>query len=371
MKNGLLKSIDIFLRKTNTVAKFCKRVPKWLLSPLTLFILLCGVVSFCGADILEKLPVLNSDSYKMVEGFIPSIPEWLSSFQGKVVVCLAGILILIIWCMKLFHRPCALLIAHSSMEYDLSHIEKNFKKSFWFIKKSITINLMSNGAHEEDISEAIEQQDQSMELIRKKNWCKTVFYYGIAHTPLVFRLGYQWGQKKEIRFLHRFRPIESAQEFEELPQYDSDPVSLQNSDFFDESNIQSKGCEMLVAIASSYVIKENQLSQIDPTNSMIHYRLQIERHGVDFFNSYQKIQSYAAAILEEIRAIIKQNNIDTIHLMISSSVPFTFYLAQQMHTQQFGRIIVYHYVRGKYTWGIDVTEPDARKCVRWVENIHP
>lgn len=48
---------------------------------------------------------------------------------------------------------------------------------------------------------------------------------------------------------------------------------------------------MLVAIASSYVIKENQLSQIDPTNSMIHYRLQIERYGVDFLIHTKKFKA--------------------------------------------------------------------------------
>lgn len=371
MKINPFKLLDRFLKETNGVAKFCKRIPKLPLGTFSVFILVCVVVSFCGVEKLKELPALNSDSYKTVESLVPSISEWLSSIPGRIIVCSLGTLISIIWCMKWLHRPCALLIAHSSMGHDLSTIERKFEKSYWFIRRNITINLMSNGADEEHISEAVKQQDESMELIYKKNWCESIFYYGVAHTPLVFRLGYQWGQKKDIRFLHRFRPIESAQEFEELPQYDSDPVSLQNSDYFDESNIQSKRCEMLVAIASSYVIKENQLSQIDPTNSMIHYRLQIERYGVDFFNSYQKIQSYAAAILEEIRAIIRQNSIDTIHLMISSSVPFTFYLAQQMHTQQFGRIIVYHYERGKYTWGIDVTEPDVRKCVRWVEDIHP
>ena len=81
--------------------------------------------------------------------------------------------------------------------------------------------------------------------------------------------------------------------------------------------------------------------------------------------AYQKIHSYADRIIDDLRKEVKERGIDIVHLVISSSVPFTFYLAQQMNTHQFCKIIVYHFDHGKYTWGIDVTEPEARKAIRW------
>ena len=79
MKINPFKLLDRFLKKTNGVAKFCKRIPKLPLGTFSVFILVCVVVSFCGVEKLKELPALNSDSYKTVESLVPSISEWLSS----------------------------------------------------------------------------------------------------------------------------------------------------------------------------------------------------------------------------------------------------------------------------------------------------
>lgn len=142
-------------------------------------------------------------------------------------------------------------------------------------------------------------------------------------------------------------------------------MAFRRSDRLDELNYNSKSKHMLVSIATTYPIKEENLSCIDTSNTMSRYDMQVDLMGFDFFNSYQKIRSYADRIIDDLRERVKERGIETIHLVISSSVPFTFYLAQQMNTHQFCKIIVYHFDCGKYTWGLDVTEPEAKKSIRW------
>ena len=159
------------------------------------------------------------------------------------------------------------------------------------------------------------------------------------------------------------------QEFKELPEYVEEKMSYIHSDRLDELNFNLRSKHLLVSIATTYPIKDEDLARIDTSNTMSRYNMQVDAMGFDFFNSYHMIHSYADRIIDDLRKIVKDRGIEVIHFAISSSVPFTFYLAQQMNTQQFSKIIVYHFDHGKYTWGIDVTEPDAEKAIRWAGSV--
>lgn len=39
-----------------------------------------------------------------------------------------------------------------------------------------------------------------------------------------------------------------------------------------------------------------------------------------------------------------------------------------MSNNQFHKIIVYHYDHTKFTWGIDISEPNPEKAVVWVKD---
>ena len=66
--------------------------------------------------------------------------------------------------------------------------------------------------------------------------------------------------------------------------------------------------------------------------------------------SSQKFQVYAT----KVREIVKRYDIRCIHMVISSSVAFTFFLGAGFSSQHDPDIIVYHYDNGKYIWGIDM-----------------
>lgn len=365
MPNKILRCVDLLIWRADRVARFCKSINGKLFGTISTAIVCCAIVSLLGTDALKSIPVVKSAYYDTIVANFPEFVDFLSADIGKVIFLFTLLVVGICYLLRKWHRPFAALIAHSTMGYDLSILDESLKNSFRFIKKRIDIQLPSRNASKDQVITAVHAQDESFKEIQEGNWCSTIFYYGVAHTPLVFRLGYQWGQTKKIRFLHRFRPIEDEQEFKELPQCVEEKVSFLLSNRFDASNDNLESKHLLASIATTYPIGTKELLSIDPSNTMLHYDIQVDMMGFDFFNSYYKMHSYADRIIADLRKIVKERGIEIIHFAIASSVPFTFYLAQQMNTHQFCKIIVYHFDHGKYTWGIDVTEPKAEKAVRW------
>lgn len=371
MPNEFLIAWDKRLLRLDKLAITCKSIPGKLLFIVTPILMCCTIVAFSGIDGLNKVPFLKTNYYDTIASYNPRIVNHLSTPAGKVICCSVLAVILITCLFHWVYRKPALIIAHSTMGHDLTVLDENLKKSFYIKYTNIEHMLPSQNAQTDEIIAALKFQDKAFNTIRQINWRSNVFYYGVAHTPLIFRLGYQFGQTQRIRLLHRFRQTEDAQEFKELPEYDNDKATFTNTDQRDELSCNTQRHELLVALATTYPIKDENLRTIDPDNTMFVYKVQVEDRAMDydFFNSYYKLRSYADRFAEDIRKLVKEKNIETIHLVISSSVPFTFYLAQQMNTNQCPQIIVYQYEPGKYTWGIDVKETVPEKAVTWIQTL--
>lgn len=139
------------------------------------------------------------------------------------------------------------MIKPSSLGYPFGDVDELFKQKFWF--KYINIDI--SNLIETNISEAIRFQDaklQEIESIRRRK----CFYYGIAHTPLIFRLGYQVGLK-DMGFLHSYQRDSGNRRFSELYESDQDKQDFSR---FDQENLQSKSQELLVTIATTYPISK-------------------------------------------------------------------------------------------------------------------
>lgn len=367
MPNKFLIILDKRILGLNKIAIRCKDISAKCLKPIALFIICCEIVALLGKDELENIKFLKTSYYDTVVACFPRFVDFVSAPVGKVLFSIAALTILFVYLFRWFYRQPALLIAHSTMGHNLRRLDTNFEKSFYSKRVNVGIELPSQDAQLQNIVNAIKNQDEILTIIKRTNWRSNIFYYGVAHTPLVFRLGYQIGQTQRVRFLHRFRPTEDAQEFKELPSYDNDKAALISVDQQNERNLNVQSQELVVAIATTYPITDENLRIIDPDSTMHIYNIQVDNKSYDFFSSYNKIRSYADRFAEDIRKIVKENNIQTIHIVISSSVPFVFYLAQQMNTNQYPQIIVYHFDNGKYTWGIDIKESDPIKAVTWTK----
>lgn len=364
----MTKRISIWLNqmvwaKLAGVAQFCKILNKGMLRLVTLFIASCTVVSLLGKDNLANFVFLKNAYYDTVVATWPQFVDFLSAPVGKVLFVVIALILCFCHLLRRFYRPFALCIAHSTMGYDVNILEPKFKKSYWFKTEAVGTQLPATATSWDDIVAAIQAQDNAQRDIVDTNWRPTVFYGGIAHTPLIFRLGYQFGTRSPIWLLHRFRNSPTDHGFKVLPEVAYDKLALLHRNTKRDPEIQSD--ELLVGISTSYPIIEENLLAIDPTKSM-HWRLiQVDNkdNGVDFFDSYHKIRCYADSFEADIEDFVRAHNIKTVHIVLSSSVAFTFYLGQLMSNNQFHKIIVYHYDRTTFTWGIDITENDPEKAV--------
>lgn len=322
----------------NICDKFLK-VPKWIWKFLFLFVAILTVISYGGASILEKIVVGDvADMYQTIENFF-QIDELTSFDQRWIFLLLDVVLVLFI----IYKRP-NFVISHQSMGFDLAPIDKTFRKDNWiFIKKLQQTDEIKKLSLDSDIVTVVDD----MAIKAQKSKCQVV-YYGVAHTPLVFRLGLKFGDQDNVKLLHKKRSNEA--EFEEWGK-GSTGIWITP----EEGNSSKKSDELIVAIGTSFEIKKEELKVLQPDNKHILY-LQTNLLGFDNILSYEDAQSLRINILGQIRERVKKYSIKKIHMVISSSVAFTFFLAQGYSEHHDPEIIVYHYDKGRYTWGINMSE---------------
>jgi len=238
-------------------------------------------------------------------------------------------------------------------------IDIAFSKSHWCKKYSLTFEPPCD----DDLPCFLKEQDIMIESMVKKlsRDKRPVYYCGIAHTPFIFRLGYQLSGKN-ILFLHEYgRNGKLMNNFTKLKKYDDDRVSFTRPD----ERSQPNATELLVGIGATSPIQNVELDTIDPTNTMYRSNITIddELQGYDFFSSEHKIDAYALSTAKHIENLCKQQRFHVIHMAISASTAFTFKLAQRLHTNQIPQIIVYHYRNGYYPWGIIIKENNAQNAI--------
>ncbi len=308
------------------------------------------IVTVFGKPVLDNIKIGSyGRMYDTLCAFLPWLDAFLSSSIAKFIIIIYTAFCILILLTKKLYRPFAILIKHSSLGLPIGDIDEMFKQSFWFKK----INIDVSNLIETNIPAAIKLQDEKLQEIKsiKRRKC---FYYGIAHTPLIFRLGYQIGLK-DIKFLHSYQRDSGNRKFRELYEHDRDKHDFSR---FDQENLESKSQELLVTIATTYSISKEDLSCFDLREM---HTLEFEateiNMGTDFFSSYRKIISYCSTIVDELRKICKQYNIKKIHIVLSTSVNFTFVLGQYLNNNQIPETIVYHYKKGEepcYPWGISI-----------------
>ena len=315
------------------------KIPKWIWKITFLFVVVLTVISYGGAFILEKIAVGDiADMYQTIKNFFPAIDELSSMEQKWILIVLDVILILFIF----YKRP-NFVISHQSMGYDLAPIDEKFRKDNWlFIKKLQQTEEMSKLSIHSDIVSMVDD----MAVKAQKSKCQ-VIYYGIAHTPLIFRMGLKVGDQDNVKLLHKKRSNDANFEEWGIGRTGIRVIST-------EANSSKKSDELIVAIGTSFEIKKEELQSLQPDSKHILY-LKTNLFGFDTILSYEDARELRIDILGQIREVVKKYSIKKVHMVISSSVAFTFFLAQGYSEHHDPEIIVYHYDKGRYTWGINMT----------------
>lgn len=341
-----MKSIEKKLE--NRVKKISDRhISLWLTSSGIL-----ALFAFFDIETLKKIELWDiSDIANTVDSFASPI---LGIFENNIIKVLAYVLFGIVLILRIYKsviHPRAIVINHSSFSNAQSAYDPNIISGQ--LVKEIEINLVDQMSHHNFV-DAIRLQDSLIEeVLNSCNKSTELFYYGIAHIPLIFRAGFQVGDEGNVRLLHKYRNNQSV--FKEIStEPDNGVVNLKYS--LIPSAASSK--EMLVVIATSLPVVNEDLVAFRGGNICCELRIEMQNKsmfGFDSVDSYAVMNRLRAVILSKIRETVVKKNIERVHLVLATSSDFTFFLAQGFSKNHDPEIIVYQYDRSnpqKYPWGI-------------------
>ncbi|OUQ49492.1 hypothetical protein B5E62_10710 [Lachnoclostridium sp. An118] len=310
------------------------------------------LIAYGFSSYIDKIEVGDiSNWYSTAKNFYPDIAN-LSKFKGKWIFPVVFILLIVLLLLQTFYKQKIFLIRHQSLAYDLADIDPKFKHNYYLNEHE----LQQVGSVQTDKidNKAIEDIDQ-MALAAQKSQ-KRIAYYGIAYTPFVFRLGYKIGDQNNVILLHKKR--DNSKIFEE---WNEENTGI-HINYVEEHNLVDSR-EIIVAISTSLNIQDHHFNILHPENKHI-LKFVTNYMGFDSIVSYKDAEQLRTIILSTIRNIVIKYNIKRIHMVISSSVAFTFFLAQGFSQQHDPEIVVYHYEQGTYTWGINMNQISERAYIK-------
>lgn len=332
---------------TEKLKKAIIGVPKTGYLVLFLFFLLVDAIGFDLGSILAKIEIYNvAGAYNTLTAIFPSITQIAQEYKYfSLVLTLATFGL---W----MYRPKLFLVRQISFSPDIASVHPDISKKYRV--QEMEINQCAAMKNTDTIVNAIIDQDKVSESIQISRKSSSLCYYGIGHTPLVFRLGFKMGDQNNLMLLHKIRTNDSKfEEWTEEGGYST--ITLR------ESNISVISSELIISVSTSLKISDRDLDSLQPGNKHI---LAFESNNISFdsITSYKCAESYRNTIMISIRDCVKKYGIQKIHLVISSSVAFTFFLGQAFSAQHDPITVVYHFQNGTYPWGICINEP-ARKAL--------
>lgn len=245
------------------------------------------------------------------------------------------------------------LISIRSLAPDLENVnDKDIRKKYWM--RRIDIDL-SDTIKTQGIKKAIEEIDDKCRYLDRKRWGHKLGFYGIAHIPFLFRIGYYLGDQSNIQIFHKSRENDSIF-VEWCSQRGS--FKLQEPEELNNGVISE---ELIVVISTSFEIKTNEIDSLDPHRKHI---LLFKGNILDFdaIISYKDAEEAKTQIMGKMRELVKAYDIQKVHLVIASSSAFAFFLGMAYSRQHDPECIVYHYDRPNYPWGISIKKT-ARRCI--------
>ena len=354
MKYWIRKLRKFIYKLSPTVLKYC--------TCISVFLALLGRL---GIEKLKEIPVYGIGDWAVTVDSLIDI-QINGAAYPVIRVCIysaACVFTLLSICKYLMH-PKAVVLKHSAFSNALSGYDDTLLNGYTV--QEFDVDLVKQ-MKDQNIETAISRQDRIIKKIKAScDEYTELFYYGIAHIPLIFRAGFQIGDEGKTRLLHKYR--NGTGQFKE--------ISTENDEFIRCLDPQKKvynnnSKEMLMVVATSFPVSNQDLEAFHQNNIRCELRLEMRdktMYGVDAIESYGQMERLRSPIMSEMRDMVSQYSIERIHLVLSTSSDFTFYLAEGFSEHHDPEIIVYQYERNsdvKYPWGISNIAPpeDAVFCV--------
>ena len=316
---------------------------KWFWYFFTLFLLVLDLIAYGFKPLVEKsnFPYI-SDFYQIIMSICPDAEKVVLNFRPCLLV-LTG-LSFFIW----IYRKSFYLVSLKSFSHDLADADiDNIKEEYRVISVNIDI---SDAINYQSLNYAITKFDKECETAIKNRSNSPAGFYGIAHTPFIFRMGYRFGDQSNFKLYHKARSNDSI--FKEWSDQKGSFIIIPPIEL--NKNVVSD--ELIVEVSTTFEIKESEIADLKPANKhIVIFKGNILKF--DAITSYVDAQNAREVILVTMRSLVKQYDIRKIHMVISSSAAFTFFLGMAYSKQHDPECIVYHYEMPHYPWGLSIKLP--------------
>ena len=216
-------------------------------------------------------------------------------------------------------------------------------------------DLYGNGRLKDPVEAVRRQSDivHSLSEVRSSYPDAEIAYYGIAHIPLLFHIGYQVLSRTPAHFFehnrttHRWDYLDRSEDYPQIriagfPDF----VSLERGD-------------VIVRTSISYLVTSKAIEGI-VTNPIASLHLSIDEPKRDSATSMDQIEQYSVVfrdVLDEIHKLLP--NTERVHVFYAGPVALAVNLGRQISNTIHPRIIVYNHSSADnppgYAWGLEVT----------------
>ena len=325
----------------------------WLVIMGVCYFVAPTILSYIDVDIVQKF--LNT--VKNFKNNNISIDIFIKAVTATLVILI--IVRIVIECLLRYKYNCRKLklIEHMSLNHMAISIDSSVEDNYEI--EPVVINLVSE-MEAGEIPYAIRKQDSEVinvkNYLRDKNVKEEYGYSGIAHTPLIYRMGYQLGDETSFDLLHKRR---NEGTFKVLSS-----KGVRYTIGSQEEKIVTGSNKLLVAVSTTTDIIDVDLIDFD-LNTMNFIKFKSDDLGFDVIDSKDKVDGYAYSIMKYIEEKVKEWHITEVHMVISSSVGLTFALGQATRENCVPNLVVYNYKDGRYPWGIRIYEMNTNCLVKW------
>jgi hypothetical protein len=255
-------------------------------------------------------------------------------------------------------RKSLLLIRHQSLDPLLPEAVcddlPDHLRSLKFTETVIDLtHLFSDGRLVDTWMAINEQQEKTSEI---QHLCKTsanleLAYYGIAHIPLIFLLGYQLNIRKPINIFEHNR---QNNKWDLLQSANSYP------DLILKKPANNIGTDAVIKFGISYPIPDADVTQV-VTSSKLIVDLALPTPTPDAVRNIDQLENYARnfrGVLDDIHNIYP--DVGRIHIFFAGPVSLAFRCGQMISPTIHPKVLVYNYFsrdEPKYKWGICINAP--------------
>ncbi len=181
----------------------------------------------------------------------------------------------------------------------------------------------------------------------------TINYFGLAHIPLLFHLGFRLTNKRQLRFFEWGRYSGGWNPLQERSTYDL--LQIEN---LPNHTIHAVGDVILRISISNSIELEDVLPVVPESISSIHIASTIKKR--DLVTSEQQVWDYGKQfrqVLDTVHELMPNRR--ALHVFYAGPVSLAVYLGQMIHPGVDRNVFVYNYTPAhtpRYSWGLEITQ---------------